>query len=130
LAGRSEEALAVSAEGEQRAESGMVRIMMPELYRTRGNILRDLRRLDQSEEAYRLAVESARALGARSLEIRALTSLLDLRLDDGRPGDLPTELRAALLELPSEADRPDFIAANNLLSHISVEPHRRGLPCL
>jgi len=116
MAGRSEEALVVSAEGERRAETGCVRVMEPEIYRTRGNILRDLNRLDQAAKAYRRAVGCARAQGAVSLEIRALTSLLDLRLSLGQPGDLPAELRRAMVALGCQSDRPDFITARNLLA--------------
>ena len=92
IAGRSEEALAVSVEGERRAESGAVLAMMPEIFRTRGNILRDLDQPDKADDAYRRAVACARKLGARSLELRALTSLLDLRLARGETGGLPAEL--------------------------------------
>ena len=35
MAGRSEEALAVGAEGERRSEAGLVRVMMPEIFRIR-----------------------------------------------------------------------------------------------
>jgi hypothetical protein len=131
MAGRSEEAIVVSAEGEQRAKRGFVRVMEPEIYRTRGNILRDLDRLDQADEAYRLAVGCARAQGAISLELRALTSLLDFRLSRGQPGDLPAELRRTMVALPAQQGRPDFISARNVLARIrSRNSHCEGLSCL
>ena len=95
LAGRSEEALIASAEGERRAELGLVHMGKPEIYRTRGDILCDLGRLDQADEAYCQAAACARGQGARALELRALNSLLDLRFSRGQPGDLHAEVRRA-----------------------------------
>lgn len=118
LAGRSEEALVLSSDGERRAKSGVVGAMMPELLRTRGNILHDLRRLDEADEAFRQAVACARAQGARSLELRALTSLLDLRLCRGQPGDLPAELRQSIAAMACRPGRPDLVAARDLLSRV------------
>jgi class 3 adenylate cyclase/tetratricopeptide (TPR) repeat protein len=118
LAGRSEEALVVSVEGQRRAEKGLVRFLMPEVHRTRGNIVRDLGRLDKAEAAYSDAVSSARAQGALSLELRALTSLLELRLSSGRPGDLPVELGRVLSAMECPPDRPDLVAARELVSRL------------
>jgi hypothetical protein len=97
---------------------GFVGVMVPEVYRTRGNILRDLDRPDQADEAYRLAVGCARAQGARSLELRALTSLLDLHLTRGQLGDLPAELGRAMEAMMCRPDRSDLIAARELLTRI------------
>jgi tetratricopeptide (TPR) repeat protein len=118
LAGRSEEALAVSGEGERRAEAGFVRLLMPEVHRTRGNILRDLGRSDEADAAYSDAAACARAQGAISLELRALTSLLELRLSCGQPGDLPAELGRAMSAMACAPDRPDVIAARELVSRV------------
>lgn len=115
---RSEEALVANVQGECRAEKGFVRVMQPEIYRTRGNILRDLDRLDQADDAYHQAWVCARTQGARSLEIRALTSLLDLRLSRGRPGDLPAELSQAMVASECDPDRPDLITARALLARV------------
>jgi tetratricopeptide (TPR) repeat protein len=116
LASRSEESLAASAEGEQRAQKGGVLLMLPEIYRTRGTILRDLGRLQEADDAYQKACDCARAQGARSLEIRALTSLLELRLDRREPGLLPAELERAMAALPNNQDRPDLLTAHELLT--------------
>ena len=114
MAGRAEEALAVSLEGERRAEANHVRAMAPEIFRTRGDIFRDLERVDEADHAYRRAVACAQTQGARSLELRALTSLFDLRLSRGEVDDLPAELRRVMDA--SEQDRPDLIAARELLA--------------
>ena len=124
MAGRSQEALSVSAEGEQRAEAGLVRVMMPEIFRTRGNIFRDLERLAEADEAYRRAVARARAQGARSLELRALTSLLDLRLACGGPGDLPAAICQVMDAMARHRDRPDLITARALLERARARTSR------
>jgi len=59
-------------------------------------------------------VACAQTQGARSLELRALTSLFDLRLSRGEVDDLPAELRRVMDA--SEQDRPDLIAARELLA--------------
>jgi class 3 adenylate cyclase/tetratricopeptide (TPR) repeat protein len=118
MSGRSEEALVASAEGERRTEKAFVRVMQPEIYRTRGNILRDLDRLDQADEAYYQAGACARAQGSRSLEIRALTSLLDLRLSRGQTSDLAAELRQAMVASECDPDRPDLTTARELLARV------------
>jgi hypothetical protein len=128
MAGHSEEALSVSAEGERRAEIGFVRVMMPEIFRTRGDILRDLGRLGEADNAYHRAVDCARTQGARSLELRALASLLDLRLACGPPDGVPAELCRVIDAMPGQEDRPDVRAARALLTHArGVAPRREKL---
>jgi class 3 adenylate cyclase/tetratricopeptide (TPR) repeat protein len=128
MASHSEEALSVSAEGERRAEIGFVRVMMPEIFRTRGDILRDLDRLDEADDAYHRAVDCARSQGARSLELRALVSLLDLRLACGPPAGVPAELCRVIDAMPGQEDRPDVRAAHALLTHArGVAPRREKL---
>jgi hypothetical protein len=121
MTGRSEEALAVSAQGEQRANACVVRVMEPEIYRTRGEILRDLGRFDAADEAYRRAVACARSQSAVSLELRSLTSLLDLRASRGHAGDLSTELRLLTMRMMSQPERPDLITARELLARLPVK---------
>jgi len=116
MAGRSEEALSASVEGERRAETGLVCVMMPEIFRTRGDILRDLDRLDDADGAYRRAVDCARRQGARSLELRALTSLLDLRLASEAPDSVLVELCRTVDAMPGQEERPDVKAAQALLT--------------
>jgi ATP/maltotriose-dependent transcriptional regulator MalT len=112
------EALAVSVQGERHIEAGLVRVTMPEIFRTRGDILRSLERLDEADDAYRRAVTCARAQGARSLELRALSSLLDLSLAHGDPGDACAELLRAMDAMPGQGDRPDLAAASALLARV------------
>jgi hypothetical protein len=90
--------------------------MLPEIYRTRGNILRDLGLIQEADDAYQKACDCARAQGARSLEIRALTSLLEQRLAQREPAALPAALEHAMAGLPDDQDRPDFVMAREVLA--------------
>jgi tetratricopeptide (TPR) repeat protein len=128
LAGRSEEALVVSGEGQRRAEKGLVRHSMPEVLRTRGNILRDLGRPNEAEAAYSDAIACARARGALSFELRALTSLLELRLSSECPGDLAVELDRVVSAMGCAPDRPDLVAARELLSRVPSRTMSSGAP--
>jgi class 3 adenylate cyclase/tetratricopeptide (TPR) repeat protein len=114
--GRSEEALRQSGIGEKRAEEGHVGVMVPEIIRTRGDILSDLGRSQEADEAYDLAVQSARSQGALSLELRALTSLLAHRLGHGGARERLPELRQALERMETAAGRPDPMKAHALLA--------------
>jgi tetratricopeptide (TPR) repeat protein len=118
LAGRSKEALVVNVDGERRAEAGLVRLLAPEIHRTRGNILRDLGHPTEADAAYCRAAACARAQGAISLELRALTSLLELRLLSGCLGDVPAELIGVMSAMPCAPDRPDLVAARELLYRV------------
>jgi hypothetical protein len=114
----------VSREGELRAKTGHVGAMMPEIYRTRGDVLGELGRAGQAEEAYCMAVDCARAQGALSLELRALTSLLNFRLDRGEPEDLAPQVRHALDAMICQPSRPDFAAARRSVARAEVQTSR------
>ncbi len=121
LGGQSEQGLLVSAAGEQRAKAGHVRVMEPEIYRVRGNILRDLKRPAEAALAYRRAVDSAREQGALSLELRALTAALEHHVHEGAPAERPAlieELSEALTRMRSDPNRPDLRAARELLLRV------------
>ncbi len=128
LAGRSEEALVVSREGELRAKAGHVGAMMPEIYRTRGDVLRDLGRAGQAEDAYSMAVDRARAQGAVSLELRALTSLLDFKVYRGDQEDLTAQMRQTLSAMICKPDQPDFAAARRSLARAEAQTSRPKEP--
>jgi hypothetical protein len=98
--------------------------MMPEIYRTRGDVLGELGRVGQAEEAYCMAVDCARAQGALSLELRALTSLLNFRLDRGEPEDLAPQVRQALNAMICQPGRPDLEAARRSLARAKAQTSR------
>lgn len=113
--GRSEDALIESRNGVVRAESGNVRVMVPEIYRIRGGIYADLDRHREADEAYATAVSSARDQGAVSLELRALTSLLAHRFAHGDAQSTRSELQALVASIPVSPGRRDMIEASALL---------------
>ncbi len=118
--GRDDEALAASAEGEQRALDGEVGVMLPEIYRTRGDILRDMGRMGDARKAYHQAIDCARAQAALSLELRALTALVDMLGDSAAPAGLVAELRSALARMVCSTDRPDMVSALALLQRLGA----------
>jgi hypothetical protein len=111
----------VSAEGKRQPQSGLVRAMQSGMYRTRGNILRELDRLDAADEAYRRVVARAHDQGWLSRKMRALTSLLDLQLSRGQSGDLSAALRPAMAVEPRQSDRPDRAMAREVDARICSE---------
>lgn len=117
--GSSELALAHSIAGEQRSELNHVRVMAPEILRVRGDIYRDLGRLQEADQAYQAAVSSARRQGALSLELRSLTSLLAHRRAQGPVEPILGELRQVQTKMQTSPDRPDLKAARALLAEFS-----------
>jgi len=111
LAGRPEEALVVSAEGERRALDGMVRVMAPEIHRTRARVLAALDRRAEAAHELERAVANAREQGALSLELRALTDQLALHLGDAAADGIATELQRALAGMTCDPQRPDLVQA-------------------
>ena len=115
--GRLEEALAESEWGASTAERGQVRVMVPEIFRCRGDVLAALGRAEEADQAYQRAVHCAREQAAASLEVRALTSLLRHRRQRKiLPGVETTDLRQLLDRLPSDALSPDVHQARSLLA--------------
>ena len=115
--GKSEEALEENRLGQQRAEEGAVKVMLPEVFRVRGNILADLGRSQEADDAYSLAIRSARSQGALSLQMRALSTLLSYRLENGgETGNLLLELREVIEGISCSAGHPDLTRATSLLN--------------
>ena len=73
--GRHGEALALNQESEELMLQWKIGLMLPDLYRVRGNALWKLRQLDQAQAAYEQAVQCAQGQGAWSLVLRALKAL-------------------------------------------------------
>lgn len=84
-----------------------------ELERLKGELIerRDRRRWQDAERCFRKAVDVARGQGARSSELRALTSLVRLPMDAGRISGAREELRRLTSELTEAADTADFADA-------------------
>jgi tetratricopeptide (TPR) repeat protein len=93
--GRLDEALAETENGLATARRGQIRVMVPEILCCRGDIHRELGNDREAELAFRQAVEEARDQGAVSLELRALTSLIQHRMQTNAAPDLRDELSRA-----------------------------------
>ena len=117
--GRSEQALRESLCGEQRAQQGEGKVLLPEILRTRGTILKDLGRCQEADHAYGRAVAAARSQGALSLQLRALNALLAHRLEHAGARPLLPELQRTLAAVDAVAASPDLPLARHLLAKLA-----------
>jgi predicted ATPase len=119
-AGRGEEGLMVLDEALAAAHTRNERWWDAELHRLRGELLREYGASERDAEAALLqAIETARAQQARSLELRAATSLARLRISQQRADEglrLLADLRGWFTE---ELDTPDVRAAQLLLAQLT-----------
>jgi predicted ATPase len=117
LAGRYEEGLSAVAEGFAHAERSGIVYWNAELHRRRGELLLALGR-DRAGSAgcFHEAMTYARAQGARSLELRAATSLARLHCVAGEPGSAVSILRPVYQAFTQGFDTPDLIEAGTLLA--------------
>ena len=82
--GEKQQALEALDEAEALIQKSGEHMMAPELHRLCGDIALANAREDKSDEAYRMAVESAREDMSKSLELRAATSLARLWQSQGK----------------------------------------------
>jgi predicted negative regulator of RcsB-dependent stress response len=113
--GRYEEALAESSIGLSTAERGQISVMVPEILRFRGDVLVQLGQLQGADQSYQDAVHSAKQQGAVSLELRALTSLLQFRYQQNLSLEESTRLQELLDLLKNEPLTDDIQSARVLL---------------
>lgn len=73
---------------------------------------------DRAEGFFQLAIDLARAQGARSLELRAATSLAQMLNATGKPARAKDVLAPALDGFDESKDFPDVIAAAELMTRI------------
>jgi tetratricopeptide (TPR) repeat protein len=83
-AGRADEALAFVAEALLLVERHDERNWEAEIYRVKGELLFESRRSPEAETCFRRAIETARRQSAKSLELRATTSLSRLLRKQGK----------------------------------------------
>lgn len=119
-AGRTEEGLGVLDEALVEARTYNECWWNAEVHRLRGELLR-LRqaRTDEIEAALLRAIEIARSQHARSLELRATTSLARWWLAQGRSNDARVRLSELYVWFTEGFDTPDLQAAQLLLTHLS-----------
>jgi predicted ATPase len=113
-AARVDEGLAVVEEGLQLARTNLDCYYEPELLRIRGELLLQ-QHATGVEAAFREALERARAHGARSLELRAATSLARFWVRHGRTAPAQELLGGIYRSFNEGWKRPDLQAAGALL---------------
>jgi predicted ATPase len=118
--GNVDEGLAAVEEGLTMSRTGGDRFSLPEIHRIRGELLLDRSTADRdaAAAAYREAIKIAQAQQARSLELRAATSLARLWRDEGRH-DEALSLLAPVHDWFTEGfDTPDLKEAKALLEEL------------
>jgi class 3 adenylate cyclase/tetratricopeptide (TPR) repeat protein len=134
IGGQHDEAFGVLREGMGVAKTTEEGFYEPELYRLRGQFQLDQARqllpealerqtlLMSAEKTIRLSAEMARFQGARSLELRSLTSLCELLIENGSDVavmDTATQALAQLLDSFTEGlETPDLCQARALLARL------------
>ncbi|MFN2182891.1 MAG: hypothetical protein ACK2UU_02820 [Anaerolineae bacterium] len=99
---------------------------LPEQYRLRAELLLQTPGAEAEAEALRQkAADLAKSQKARSLELRALTSLARLQSRQGRTADGPERLAACYAEFTEGFDLPDLRDAEALLVELDLQPSQR-----
>jgi predicted ATPase len=121
-AGQVEEALSILAESQAALEETGERWWQAEIYRLKGELL--LRHStstpeeSHAEECFRLALETAREQGAKSLELRAMTSLSRIRQKKGKRAEARHMLAKVYSWFTEGFDTPDLRHANALIEQL------------
>jgi adenylate cyclase len=120
-AGHPERGLEVLDEAWEIAGGAPVGFYAPELYRLRGELLlaRGASAAAEAEACFHRALDLARARRARSLELRAATSLARLAGRLGRPADARSRLAECYRTFTEGLDTPDLREARALLGGAS-----------
>jgi hypothetical protein len=118
-AGEPDRGLEVLADALKAVEAGAERFYESALHRLRGELLLavDPGALD-AEACFRRALAAARAIGARSLELRAATSLARWLSGRGAPAEAHTVLAPVLGAFTEGHDTRDLRTAGALLAEI------------
>jgi predicted ATPase len=119
--GRFEEALIVLTEATAAADQYEIRHYEPEMHRLKGELLlkQDHSRTAEAQGCFQRAVELARKQNAKSLELRATTSLARLLSDSGRRDEARTMLAEIYNWFTEGFDTADLRAARALLDELS-----------
>ncbi len=123
--GRPDEGLQVIDVALDASQQRNERWWIPELTRLRGDMLQAQGDAAEAvEDEYRRALESARTLEARSLGLRAATSLAKLWLDQGRVGEAKSLLIPVYQSFSDQLITPDMEVTQNLIRELTrAESH-------
>jgi ATP/maltotriose-dependent transcriptional regulator MalT len=119
-AGKPEAALATAEEliswGRENAEL----YVMADLLRIKGLCLRARGQHSEAEAVLREALGTARAQGARMLELRAAIALSELLREQGRPAEARQMLAPLVKEFTEGLDSPELVRAQGLLGELAA----------
>jgi predicted ATPase len=118
--GKLDEALELLKDALASAEVSGERWWQAELHRLRGRLLVERRQHDESEACFRLAIEVSAGQGARTLELRAATSLARLWSDRGKNADAHDLLAAIYGWFTEGFGTPDLKEAKILLDALAL----------
>jgi class 3 adenylate cyclase/predicted ATPase len=117
--GKLDEALELLKDALALMEVSGERWWQAELHRLRGRLLVERRQHDESEACFRLAIEVSAEQGARTLELRAATSLARLWSDRGKNADAHDLLAAIYGWFTEGFGTPDLRGAKILLDALA-----------
>ena len=118
-AGRPDDALAALVPDLQRMEQSGVVHTLVDMYLLRGRLFVDKSNAKEAENSFRTAIEIARRQRAKSLELRATTSLVRLLVKQGRPDDARAMLAEIYNWFTEGFDTADLKDAKALLDELS-----------
>jgi class 3 adenylate cyclase/tetratricopeptide (TPR) repeat protein len=114
--GQREQALEMLSATAQAAHRGHVGVLLPDVYRLMGEIHLDLGQLNEAENAFHKALDTASAQKALSLELRAAISYHAVLARTGRHGESLALVRHCYDRFTDSLSQPDLVRARTLLA--------------
>jgi predicted ATPase len=118
-AGEEEAGLSLLAQALQAVEETGERVFESELHRFRGNLHLRSRRESEAETEFFKAIEIAQRQQAKSWELRAATSLAQMRCDQGNPIEARGLVAPIYNWFTEGFDTPDLKRAKALLDELA-----------
>src|SRR5262249_31679439 len=118
--GQTDDALALVAEALAAVERSGERDSEAEIYRVKGELLLESKRSSEAETCFRHAIDIARRQSAKSLELRAVTSLSRLLREQGKKDEARRMLAEIYGWFTEGFDTADLKDAKALLEELST----------